>query len=153
MGKPRPVKVSVFRQCRSGALPSDAAVKKAVARALARAKCGGRTVSVVFCGAKSIVALNRRFLNKNRITDVIAFAYGPVPHGADLPFGDIYVCVPQGEKQAVLYGNSPRRELLTLCVHGALHLSGMYDATPKQRRRMDAAAERVLASAALQRGR
>jgi len=145
--------VNVFRKCSSPALPSVAAVKKTVARALLRSKCAGREVNVVFCGAKGIISLNRRFLGKNRITDVIAFAYGPAPRCAGLPFGDIYVCVPQGVRQAALYGNSPRRELLTLCAHGALHLSGMDDATPAERRRMDAAAERILKETAPQRGR
>ncbi|NLO91161.1 MAG: rRNA maturation RNase YbeY [Elusimicrobia bacterium] len=142
------MKVNIFRlvrprKCR---LPSGALVSRAVGLALGRA-ARGREVNVIFCGAAKIISLNRDFLGKNRITDVIAFGYSGEAAGAGLPCGDIYVCVPQGERQAAAYGNSGQEELLTLCVHGALHLSGMDDATPAQRAAMDRAAQRVIAKA------
>ena len=142
------MKVNVFRLCRPRKcrFPSQALISRAVELALGRA-AGGREVNVIFCGAAKIISLNRAFLGKNRITDVIAFGYGGPAEKNGLPCGDIYVCVPQGERQAAAYGNSRQDELLTLCVHGALHLSGMDDATPAQRARMDKAASRVIAAA------
>jgi probable rRNA maturation factor len=115
----------------------------AAAAPLARAAALGlspkhsrREVNLVLTDGPGIKTLNRRFLGKNRLTDVIAFNLpaGPVP-GA--PWGEIYVCVPVAARQAKAMGHSELTELLVLAVHGALHLTGMDDASPAQRRRMN----------------
>ncbi|HOX23707.1 MAG TPA: rRNA maturation RNase YbeY [Elusimicrobiales bacterium] len=146
------MKLNVYRLCRPrrACLPSDRLVKSSVSVALRRARFG--EVNVIFCSAKAIIALNRRYLKKNRITDVIAFNLG-ADSRQSRALGEIYVCVPQGQAQAAEYGNSPRLELLTLCVHGALHLAGMDDATASERRRMDKAAARIVSFVSSQRGR
>ncbi|OGR41760.1 MAG: rRNA maturation RNase YbeY [Elusimicrobia bacterium GWA2_61_42] len=95
-----------------------------------------RTVNLVFTDGPGIKALNRRFLSKNRLTDVIAFNFPPSPvPGAD--WGEIYVCVPVAARQARALGHSLLTELLVLAAHGALHLAGMDDSTPSLRRKMN----------------
>jgi len=115
----------------------------AAAAALAKAAALGlgpknarREVNLVLTDGPGIKALNRRFLGKNRLTDVIAFNLpeAPVPGS---PWGEIYVCVPVAARQAKAMGHSRLTELLVLAAHGALHLAGMDDATPQQRRRMN----------------
>ena len=111
-------------------------------RALARAAALGlgrnasRRVNLVYTGGPAIRKLNKAFLGKDRLTDVIAFNLPPAPvPGA--PWGEIYVCVPVAARQAGAMGHSLLTELLVLTVHGALHLSGMDDATPALRRAMN----------------
>jgi len=116
---------------------------KAAERELSKAALlglGGRNakkaVNLVFTGGPGIKALNRRFLGKDRLTDVIAFNFPPSPvPGAD--WGEIYVCVPVAARQARAMGHSLLTELLVLAAHGALHLSGMDDSTPAKRRAMN----------------
>ncbi len=83
--------------------------------------------------------MNRRYLRHNYDTDVIAF-------GFDDPstLGDIYISVYQARKQAAELGHGLLEELLTLAVHGTLHLVGYRDATPAQRKRMFSRQERIL---------
>jgi rRNA maturation RNase YbeY len=122
------------------AVPAE--VKKA-APALRRAAALGlgarnaqRPVNLVYTGGPGIKSLNRRFLGKDRLTDVIAFNLPPAPVPGSA-WGEIYVCVPVAARQARAMGHSLLTELLVLTAHGALHLAGMDDSTPALRRRMN----------------
>ncbi len=100
------------------------------------ARNAGKPVNLVFTGGPGIKTLNRRFLGKDRLTDVIAFNFPPSPvPGAD--WGEIYICLPVAARQARAMGHSLLTELLVLAAHGALHLAGMDDATPAKRRAMN----------------
>ncbi len=112
-----------------------AALSRAAALGLG-ARNASRAVNLIFTDGPAIRGLNRRFLGKDRLTDVIAFNFppSPVPSAA---WGEIYVCVPAAAKQARAMGHSLLTELLVLAAHGALHLSGMDDNTPALRRKMN----------------
>ncbi|MBI4057611.1 MAG: rRNA maturation RNase YbeY, partial [Elusimicrobia bacterium] len=59
------------------------------------------------------------------------------PHPSPLtPWGDIFISVDQARKQAKALGHSLLKEILTLAIHGILHLLGYRDHTPRDRRRM-----------------
>ncbi len=83
---------------------------------------GSRTgeVSVTFVTEEEIRDLNRRFLGRDRPTDVIAFQLG---EGDEL-LGDVYVCPAVARRHAREAGVDPREEVLRLVVHGALHVLG-----------------------------
>jgi probable rRNA maturation factor len=133
--------VNVFFEVKTPAAAETAALRKAAALALgAHAR---KPVNLVFTGGAGIKKLNRRFLGKDRLTDVIAFNFPPSPvPGAD--WGEIYVCVPVAAGQAKAMGHSALAELLVLTVHGALHLTGMDDSTPALRRAMNLKTARIL---------
>ncbi len=102
------------------------------AATLALGKFSRKPVNIIFTDGPGIRELNRRFLGKNRLTDVIAFNLPPAPvPGA--PWGELYICVPVAARQARAMGHSLLTELLVLTVHGALHLAGLDDATRDQR--------------------
>jgi len=110
------------------------ALRKAAALGLGRhAK---KPVNIIYTGGPGIKRLNKAFLGKDRLTDVIAFNLPPAPvPGA--PWGEIYVCLPVAARQARAMGHSLLTELLVLTAHGALHLAGWDDATPALRARMN----------------
>jgi len=119
--------------------PKEVAAAKpllAKAAALGLGRNAGKPVNLIFTGGPGIKALNRRFLGKDRLTDVIAFNMPPAPVPGS-PWGEIYVCVPVAAGQARAMGHSLLTELLILTAHGALHLSGMDDAAPAERRAMN----------------
>jgi probable rRNA maturation factor len=64
--------------------------------------------------------LNRRYLGKDRPTDVIAFTLG---EGGDL-VGDVYLGVGQARRQADELGIPLGEELARLAIHGTLHVLG-----------------------------
>ena len=92
-----------------------------------------------------MLSLNKRFLKRSHDTDVIAFAYEPPPAGAkDSPFGDIFVSAYQARRQAREMGHPVLDEVLTLIVHGTLHLRGWEDSTPKKKAAMFRRQEEIL---------
>ena len=94
--------------------------------------------SIIFVNAAEIKKINKQFLNKNRLTDVIAFNYPIAEFKApEIPFGDVFVCLDQAKKQAALFRHSLLKELAILTVHGCLHLKGMEDATKAEKTEMD----------------
>jgi len=120
------------------------ALKKAVA--CAAAGCGGG-IALILVSDSEIRRLNRIFLSRKSVTDVIAFNHpSPLFTPADEtpPFGDIYICLPQARRQAKALGHSLQTELLILAAHGALHLAGMDDSTPALRKKMNEKTLRLL---------
>jgi probable rRNA maturation factor len=128
--------VSVFFEAGAPAGVKGKNALLAGAAALGLGRFSRRHVNLVFTGGPAIKKLNRRFLGKDRLTDVIAFNLPPAPVPG-FAWGEIYVCLPVAARQARAMGHSPLTELLVLTVHGALHLAGMDDGTPARRRRMN----------------
>jgi len=119
--------------------------KKAVTLALGSLARKKGEVNIIYVDGGGIKDINRRFLGKDRLTDTIAFNYpqNAPRSGEELPFGDVYVCVPQAFSQARDYGKDGLAELLTVTAHGALHLAGMDDKTKAQRDEMNGLAESI----------
>lgn len=85
--------------------------------------------SVILVDDDTILGLNRDYRNKDKVTDVISFAFedfDDVKLKSIRVLGDIYICIPQMERQAISYGHDQERELSFLAIHGLLHLLG-YD--------------------------
>ncbi len=81
-----------------------------------------KEISLSFCTATEIQALNKQYRAKDSVTDVLSFPALP-----EVPtLGDIVICVSRAEQQASELGHSLKRELAFLFVHGLLHLLG-YD--------------------------
>jgi probable rRNA maturation factor len=79
-------------------------------------------VSIALVSDDAMRRMNRRYLGKNRPTDVLSFPAderGPV-------LGDIAIATGVARRQARLAGHSYSRELRVLALHGLLHLLG-YD--------------------------
>jgi probable rRNA maturation factor len=85
-------------------------------------------LSITFIDDTRMKELNKKFAKKERTTDVLSF-------GFDIPeiMGDIYISVPQAERQKE---GSLLSELKLLTVHGILHLAGYDDKTKEQKKKM-----------------
>ncbi len=83
---------------------------------------------ITFVDEEKIRKINHQYRHIDKITDVISFAFEDnqdyIPKIRFL--GEIYICIPRMQEQALTYGHSEKRELAFLCVHGLLHLLG-YD--------------------------
>ena len=91
------------------------------------------TLSIVLVNDSTIQNLNRRFLQKNNPTDVIAF---PLHDGDDDVWGEIYISTDRAKEQAEFYKVSFETELMRLVIHGTLHLIGYDDADEKSSGKM-----------------
>lgn len=89
-------------------------------------------ISVTIVDDEKIHALNKKYRNIDRSTDVLSFPLGfdgeydvNNDTGAVM-LGDIVISIEHAKKQAELYGHSFNREIAYLTVHSMLHLLG-YD--------------------------
>lgn len=110
----------------------------------------GRAISalaVIMTHSQFIKRINREFLKHNTATDVIAF---PLEEDGDVE-SEIYVNLDAARKQAVRFGVTFSDEVRRLLVHGALHLLGYSDDTPKSKSKMSKQEDFYLAVANHQR--
>jgi len=89
-------------------------------------------------GKHKIKSLNREYLGRSGVTDVICFnlseqdridSEGPL-------LGDIYICLTRAREQAKELGLPLEEELIRLAAHGVLHLLGYDHENEKDARRM-----------------
>ena len=88
-------------------------------------------LSIELVGDRRMRRLNRLYRKKDRTTDVLAFPMREAlaPHAAGLTtnmLGDVVISVPQARRQAIEAGRQLDEEIVSLLVHGLLHLCG-YD--------------------------
>lgn len=75
-------------------------------------------------GKEEAQELNSRYLQRDYPTDVLSFPFNEEVPEEGFYLGDIYVCYPIAGEQAEENGITLEEELLTLMVHGILHLAG-----------------------------
>jgi probable rRNA maturation factor len=95
---------------------------------LSAARAETAELSVLLVSDQRMRALNRRYRNKDRATDVLAF---PLREGRFSRFrgallGDVVISMQTAKRQAKEFGHSLCDEIARLLVHGILHLLG-YD--------------------------
>ena len=83
-------------------------------------------INIIFVSNRKITELNRRFLGRNRPTDVLSFPLTQVRTGPGCGWvvGEIYISREQARLQAKAAGIRLHTELLQLVRHGLLHLAG-----------------------------
>ncbi|HUS29163.1 MAG TPA: rRNA maturation RNase YbeY [Kofleriaceae bacterium] len=124
-------------------------LRREVARMVkAAALYEGRTdleVALRLCDDAAIHELNRDYRNKNKPTDVLAFAQREAQSADQSLLGDIVISVEAAQRQAKkgLYG-----ELLHLASHGLCHLLGYDHRNDKEERQMNARAAALRKEAA-----
>ncbi len=114
--------------------PDRRGLRRLAQRVLEEYGRGRSDVTITLLEPEAITDLNRRYLNHNRPTDVIAFNLGAAPNGKAL--GDIYICPAVAAQNAGRFGCTLEEELARLVVHGVLHFLGFDDATPQQKEEM-----------------
>jgi probable rRNA maturation factor len=106
-------------------------------------------ISIVLTDDERIHELNKIYRNKDRPTDVLAFAMREGEFGglAGNVLGDVIVSVPTARKQAHERSASVLDEVTMLVAHGLLHLLGWDHDTPAKDRRMRAETDRLCQAA------
>ena len=102
-------------------------------------------LSLELVGDGRMRRLNREYRNKDRTTDVLAFAMRESSSPVVALLGDVVVSLPTARRQAKEGGRSLSEELAWLLVHGVLHLCGYdHERSPAEARRMKLREQRVL---------
>jgi probable rRNA maturation factor len=112
-------------------------------------------VSLMITGQARVHELNRRYLGKDRPTDVLAFSMQLAPDTAERsPFiappdgikhlGEVIISYPQAVIQAVEHQHPVKKEMALLIIHGILHLLGYDHDVPEAERQMRAREAEIL---------
>jgi probable rRNA maturation factor len=102
---------------------------------------------VVLVDGATITSLNEEHLGHEGTTDVITFDLSgdpPLP-GEQATLGEIYVCLDVAGETGARLGTGIGYETVLYCIHGMLHLAGLDDHKPADRRKMRAAEARIMA--------
>lgn len=84
---------------------------------------------ISFCTDKTIKEINKQYRNKDKATDVITFSLfaddeNCIIHRKTADLGQIIISVETADMQKQENNNTLKKEILTLTVHGILHLLG-----------------------------
>lgn len=122
-------------------------------------------VGLKFVSKEEIKELNKNIRGIDKITDVLSFPMLEIKQGQHLKdfdserepdgwlnLGDIALCVDKAKEQAKEYGNTQKREIVFLALHGFLHLLGYDHIKKEDEKKMMPFAESVLASFNIKRG-
>jgi rRNA maturation RNase YbeY len=82
----------------------------------------------IFVADSRLLEINREFLHHDFYTDIITF---PLSESRQPIIGEIYISVDRVRENAREFGTTIKMELLRVIFHGALHLCGYKDKTPK----------------------
>jgi len=93
-----------------------------------------------FVSKRTIKELNKLYLNKTYITDIITFNLGD----SDTIIADIYICPEKALENATDLNHSSTDEIKTLIIHGVLHLLGYNDQTEHEKKIMFNEQNRIL---------
>ena len=95
--------------------------------------------TMTFIDARRMRSLNRRFLHRDRTTDVLSFRYDGEP-----VVGEMLISPRAARVYAKTHGLSYQQELARYVIHGLLHWMGHEDRTRLEQRRMRAMEDQLL---------
>ncbi|MFH1063256.1 MAG: rRNA maturation RNase YbeY [Candidatus Omnitrophota bacterium] len=105
-------------------------------------------LSVLLVDDSQISDLNKRYLNKNSATDVLAFRMSDGKYGKINPeiLGDVVLSVDTAKAQACQLKVSVESEINLYLIHGILHLLGFCDKTKSGFKQMKKIQEELMDS-------
>jgi rRNA maturation RNase YbeY len=89
-------------------------------------------VNIILTDNPEILDLNRKYLQHDYYTDVIAFPYnksGPIE-------GDVFISLDKVHENSIEYSTGFENELIRVIVHGLLHLIGYTDDNTEEKESM-----------------
>lgn len=93
-------------------------------------------LELVYVDENGIVDVNKRFLGRSYVTDVITFSYDEEQVPIIEIEGTIYMCNQRIREQSIELNTSVEEEFKRIFVHGVLHLCGYNDETSESKTQM-----------------
>lgn len=98
-------------------------------------------VNYIFVDDEEILRINRQFIGHDYYTDHIGFDNSQ----ENILSGDTYISLDTVRTNAELFSTPYEEELHRVIIHSILHLCGMKDLTPEERRKMEESENTALA--------
>lgn len=97
-------------------------------------------VELVYVDEDNIVEINKKYLERDYITDIISFNYDEDESSGNINDqgieGTLYCCAPRIAEQSSELESDPKQEFYRIFVHGLLHLAGYDDTSPEEKQTM-----------------
>jgi len=90
-------------------------------------------INIIFCNDAYLLDLNQRFLERDTLTDVIAFDYR---EDGDEVSGDVFISIERIRDNARQLGHPYESEVKRVIIHGILHLCGYSDSLSSEKEEM-----------------
>jgi len=105
-------------------------------------RVGFEMVEVVYVDDDGIVDINKTYLEKDYVTDIITFR---LDEGDDNAIeGTLYCCASRIIEQANEMDQKLETEFIRVAIHGILHLIGMDDSTDDLKKQMTKAEDEII---------
>ena len=91
----------------------------------------GETINVILTSNSNMLSLNKKYLKRNYITDIIAFNY----NRENIISGDLFLNPDTIKRNAKKYKTKLTEEIKRVIIHGVLHLIG-YDDKKKEEKKV-----------------
>jgi probable rRNA maturation factor len=108
-------------------------IKDWIDRACENEKFTPGAINFILCSDKYLLAINRKYLNRSYLTDIITF---PMMENDKIISGDIFISLERVRENAKKYCQKTENELHRIIIHGILHLAGYNDSTEEQKKMM-----------------
>lgn len=99
-------------------------------------------LNILITDNKTIQKFNKRFLNRDVPTDVIAFRYDDYKHSC--VYGDIAISSQMARENANRFNLPWEQELILYVIHGILHILGYSDKSPHLKKKMQKVEDSIL---------
>jgi rRNA maturation RNase YbeY len=122
--------------------PIDENFLKKVAKIVLEKEGKSRSdLSIVLIGPGKMRKLNKSYLGRNRVTDILAFGENSkfqIPNSKFRGIGEIVICLREVKKNAKKFKSSFEKELARVLIHGILHLLGYnHEKNEKEAKKME----------------
>lgn len=129
---PSESKVYFFFEYRSIQLKERTKLKRFIELIMRKEKQPLQSLNYIFCTDDRLLEINRQFLRHDFYTDIITFDLS----AGSLTQGEVYISLDRVRDNAKRMKQTLNSELLRVIFHGALHLCGYKDKTPRDERLM-----------------
>ena len=131
--------VRFYSQDINFSLKGRQAISKLLLAAIRKEKKKAGEINYIFCNDAFLLALNKKFLKHNTLTDIITFQYP----GKELS-AEIYISIQRVKENTKKFGAPFVNELQRVMIHGVLHLCGYTDKSWKKKKEMRAREDHYL---------
>ena len=94
-----------------------------------------RFVEIILVDEMEICEINKKYFNKEYVTDIISFNYSDELNPLCIE-GTLFCCLPRISEQSREYGVTIQNEFARIFVHGLLHLASYEDDSPEKKEQM-----------------
>ncbi len=146
---PNPNNFQLFNTTKLDFTVAESTINKVIKLFTQRHSCTIEFVEIVLVDEEEIRRINREYLQKDYVTDVISFHYhdsNETKYTLITPAleGTMYCCLPRIIEQSTELDVDVSTECLRIVVHGLLHILGYEDSTVKQKETMTKEEEAII---------